>query len=495
MTRPVLVLLLLASSTWLAAAPPAKANPSRREAIDLLAQGQALEQERDYEGAIALYARSVETAPSAAAYYQLGKLYRERGDRANARTYLSQALELNPEYELAKIELAKIENSTSDQPMNVDQIQREYETITSLRVPVGAPLPTPGSYPTGQSNTGRFFGFIPRAPQNPGAGAQPGIPRAAAQPTAPGTARQNLIPPDTILIEHDARMRVMVPGADDPQRVMDERNVAQRIAVPQPVTTTDPNQRISPQFVPAQEPDPRVRIARDGGATGAQAGGGLPTVEEINRAAFHSESAGRVDSIGYGNTTEIALNTFAFHRERADSYRTAKRWRDAAVEYRLALALDPCDTETRALLAEALTNAGDAAGAQAEFARAEAEAPDDPRAQYRKGNMYRDQGKPDLAIGAYRRALRIDPDYMFAHNNLGVVYMEKGEYTEAVKHFKRVLDLDPGYEKAMLNLGIIYDDHLGNKSEALKYYEMYLERRGERSAEVRRWAEGIRRSM
>lgn len=157
--------------------------------------------------------------------------------------------------------------------------------------------------------------------------------------------------------------------------------------------------------------------------------------------------------------------------------------------------LKPCDTETRTLLGEVLSRGGKEEAAQAQFARAEQEAPNDPRAHYRKGNLYRDQDKLDLAIGAYRRAIELDPDYMFAHNNLGVVYMQKGDYSNAVKEFKRVLDIEPNYDKAMLNLGIIYDDHLANKPEALKYYEMYLARKGERSAEVQRWADAIRERL
>jgi len=106
--------------------------------------------------------------------------------------------------------------------------------------------------------------------------------------------------------------------------------------------------------------------------------------------------------------------------------------------------------------------------------------------------MLRETGRLDQAVGAYLEALERDPNNKFAHNNLGVVYMQKGQYAKAAQHFERVLAIDPSYDKAMLNLGIIYDDHLGDKEKALKYYDQYLAAKGERSGEVRRWADAIR---
>lgn len=293
--RTLLVGLVLALTFPALCAPPAKAKAGRREAIDALSQAQTLEEQGNTEGAISAYARSIELAPSAAAYYQLGRLYLSTGDKKNARMYLSQALELNPDYELAKIELAKIDGGRADVAMNVDRIQNEYQTLHSIRQPaVADEIAIPNSYPTGQSNTGKLRRFFPFASQIPGAGDAPGVPRAAVQPTAPGTAKKNLEPPAPLLVENEGPMRLLSPHEGE-QRVAEQRIAATPLPPPER-TLTEPDARISPQFAEVQNPEPKVRVAQEGGTGGATdqapAPGGMPTAEEINRAAFWPQGTG-----------------------------------------------------------------------------------------------------------------------------------------------------------------------------------------------------------
>jgi tetratricopeptide (TPR) repeat protein len=218
----------------------------------------------------------------------------------------------------------------------------------------------------------------------------------------------------------------------------------------------------------------------------------LPSASEINRAAFGSDAKAQTPSMGYGNTSKVAVGTYAFHREKGDSYAAASRWKDAADEYKTALELSPNDTEVRALMAEAMSHAGQGEASAQQFAKAKQIDPNDPAVYYKQGNAYRDEQKPDLAIGSYRKSISLDPNNKFAHNNLGVVYMEQGDYSRAVSEFKKVVEIDPSYDKAILNLGIIYDDHLADKAEALKWYELYIKKGGDRTAEVTKWADAIR---
>src|SRR5262245_51010028 len=143
------------------AAPAAKSNPARGKAIDLISEGQSLERSGDNKGAFGKYLESAKVAPSPLAYYHLGRISRISGDGDNARRYLQQALDLNPKYEMAKLEMQQIRKGgpKSDQvkavaetlpgslepggaieqaqgSINVDGLRREYVTMQSLEKPV-----------------------------------------------------------------------------------------------------------------------------------------------------------------------------------------------------------------------------------------------------------------------------------------------------------------------------------------------------------------------
>jgi tetratricopeptide (TPR) repeat protein len=461
-----MIALVLAAS----AAPAresAKAAPGRRQAIDLLAQGQTIEQQGDTQAAMNLYQQSVQAAPSPAAYYRMGLLARRAGDKPAALQYFRQALELNPDYELAKMEVG------GEATVNVDSIQRESRTIQSLRDAPGSSVAM-GDAP------------VPRSPAVT-APAQPPVPEAPSSPPPSKPARRALEPPQAAVQVFESQ----------PTVVVNETQPAVKLESSQPATDAAAAAPAGQAAAVAQEPRaaepaPAAAGAEAGGAGNAKAAGGMPSAAAVNRVAFGADAAAQKSSMAFNNDSKVVLGTFAFHRDKGDRYRGAERWVDAAQEYEFALKLNPGDAPTRALYAEALANAGDGALSADQLAKAEREAPDDPKVLYRMGNVYRGQKKLDLAIGAYRRAAELDPSNKFVRNNLGVVYMEKGDYAKAAEQFKKTVELDPKYDKALLNLGIIYDDHLADDAQALKYYEDYLQLGGERSNEVRRWAEAIK---
>lgn len=573
MKRSALEALILAAALVAAvpaaqAAPSAKAAQGRREAIDLLAQGQAREAAGDRAGAIALYQQSAQLAPSPAAFFHLGRAYATAGDKQTGRQYLMKALELNPGYELAKSELAALGTGSRKKqggggssapgggtgngkevvpvsgenpavaelveraarsPINVDAMQREYVTLNSLRRPeVAAAAQEVPVFPTSASP--RIVPFVPPAPARPGAGNPVGVIPPPAVPTPPGTAQHALHPPVPSFIDNESVPKIMSYNEPPPgAAVVPGPGGANQVAAPRGVRATpepgpDPGTRVpvvnerevpslhpgatglegvglvplEPPFVPSAPgavEEPILNPPADGGAAPqlAAAAGGKPTVADINAAAFGPAADAQKPSIGYDSPRKVSLGTYAFHRERGDAYRESGRFSDAATEYKTALRLCPADTEVRTLLAEMLSRAGEAAEAQEQFARAEALAPEDPQVYYKQGNAFRDEGQLDKAIGAYLKALNLDPANKFILNNLGVVYMEKGEYAKAAARFKKVVDLDPNYANAILNLGILYDDHLGDDTLALTYYERYLAFPDvPRKGEVERWATAIR---
>lgn len=433
--------VLLAAS--LAGAPSARSMEGRTRAIDLVSEGQVLERQGDVQGAYGKYYESVMAAPSPSAYYHLGRLARQAGQGDTARQWLMLALQLNPSFELAKVELGQLDGGARGASPVVSAVTSELDRTVA-----------PGT--VDRMN----------APMNVDA-----LRREVV-------TMQSLAPPEKLgsRMEDEVVAEAQVPSSP------------QDIVLSEP--TGEVNREVSDVLSPTVDPSDYNSLPSLGGN-----GDGLPDTAALNEAAFGEESQKNPGSKGYGQETKVALGTFAFHREKGDDYRGANRWEDAAVEYKMALELNPADTETRTLLAEMYGRIGSAESAQAQFKKAKAEAPNDDMVYYREGNAYFDDQKYDLAIGSYRQALELNPSNKQALNNIGVAYMEKKDYLQAAEKFKEVLKLDDAYDMAILNLGIIYDEHIVDPAQALKYYDRYLELGGPRSPEVQRWATSIRSRM
>jgi tetratricopeptide (TPR) repeat protein len=77
-------------------------------------------------------------------------------------------------------------------------------------------------------------------------------------------------------------------------------------------------------------------------------------------------------------------------------------------------------------------------------------------AYYALGLVYRDWGKTDDEIQAYKQAIRLRPDYTDAFERLGSRYMKSKKFTEAVDVFRQISSLKPGDAIAPNNLGEAY---------------------------------------
>jgi tetratricopeptide (TPR) repeat protein len=149
-----------------------------------------------------------------------------------------------------------------------------------------------------------------------------------------------------------------------------------------------------------------------------------------------------------------------------------KQYRESAEAYRQSIKLDPY-------------NAADA--------------------WYAMGLTYRDWGKADEEIQAYKQAIRLKPDYVSAYerlgarylrskkfseaievfkqlslqkpsdavapNNMGEAYLELGRFNEALEAFRQALRLKPDYGRAYFNLGKCYLA-LGNRNAAIEQYNI-----------------------
>src|SRR5262249_17912101 len=67
---------------------------------------------------------------------------------------------------------------------------------------------------------------------------------------------------------------------------------------------------------------------------------------------------------------------------------------------------------------------------------------------YNLGLVYRRKGQNDLAIQAYREAIRVNPRMADAQLNLANLYLEKKQFRLAIQHYEEADKLRPGWQKA-----------------------------------------------
>jgi Flp pilus assembly protein TadD len=99
-----------------------------------------------------------------------------------------------------------------------------------------------------------------------------------------------------------------------------------------------------------------------------------------------------------------------------------------------------------------LEQAGDRAGAIADYEKAAQTDPRDARAFSRLGVALSKQGQVDAAIDDLQKARDLMPENAGAHNDLGIALAQKGRFDDAIAEFQEAVRLMPGYAAAQANL-------------------------------------------
>jgi tetratricopeptide (TPR) repeat protein len=91
-----------------------------------------------------------------------------------------------------------------------------------------------------------------------------------------------------------------------------------------------------------------------------------------------------------------------------------------------------------------------------------------------RGVELEDEGAPEEAMSAYRRALEIEPGFADAHLDLGRLLHERGETAAAERHYRQALEARPEDATAAFNVGVALQDQ-NRLREAAEAYRAALE--------------------
>lgn len=70
---------------------------------------------------------------------------------------------------------------------------------------------------------------------------------------------------------------------------------------------------------------------------------------------------------------------------------------------------------------------------------------------YSLGQKYMEQGKFNLAVLSFKKAIELSPNWAEAYNSLGMAYYQLFEFDDAIKQFDKAIELNPYYTEAKIN--------------------------------------------
>jgi predicted Zn finger-like uncharacterized protein len=157
-----------------------------------------------------------------------------------------------------------------------------------------------------------------------------------------------------------------------------------------------------------------------------------------------------------------------------------KRWEDARTQLEMILGAQPEHARAKALLADverkqALakpetpsepTNGGGGASGEP--------AGNDYDGLVAKGDKLAENGSCSQAQTYYEKALDLRPGGVEALTGLGYCYLDAKDYGRAQRNFRAALGISPRFGDALIGIAEAYRFQ-GNKDEALKYYQKYVE--------------------
>lgn len=128
----------------------------------------------------------------------------------------------------------------------------------------------------------------------------------------------------------------------------------------------------------------------------------------------------------------------------------ARRYTEAAVEFRKAVAASPGNVTARINLGATLSQLGDRTGAVEQFEEAIRIDPGRVNAHYNLAILLSGQNSHEKAISHFQSALAIEPNDLTVRYLLGRELTKAGRVDEALAEFARVVQADPNNENALI---------------------------------------------
>ena len=147
-------------------------------------------------------------------------------------------------------------------------------------------------------------------------------------------------------------------------------------------------------------------------------------------------------------------------------------YREAAEEFRKALAEDPSYNLARINLGIALYYDAELDAARQVFEQALARDPANPYANFSLGLVLKHKGLTDEAEVRFKRVAEADPKCAASFYNLGVIHARQNRPKEAEADLRHALDLDPHSAAALYNLGSLLVK-LGCAQEGQEFLEKF----------------------
>ncbi|MCG8588413.1 MAG: tetratricopeptide repeat protein [Proteobacteria bacterium] len=145
----------------------------------------------------------------------------------------------------------------------------------------------------------------------------------------------------------------------------------------------------------------------------------------------------------------------------------------ASRAYREALRQDPQFVEAMVNLARAEAALGRVDDAHVWLDRAARLRDDYPDIHSARGSLALRAGDLEQALASLGRAVELAPQDPEILTNLGAVLIGRGLYAEAENRLRASLRIDPALPATAFNLALALD-HVGEREEALTYYQRYL---------------------
>jgi tetratricopeptide (TPR) repeat protein len=211
----------------------------------------------------------------------------------------------------------------------------------------------------------------------------------------------------------------------------------------------------------------RTALRRDAKNSGAHQGLGLIDLQQGNPQLAVEE---------FKKVLSLRPGSVDAQKGLARAFAYQHKWSEAAGILREVVAANADSSEAASALGNALSNMGDQAGAEAQFARARELSNNELnllRAQGDRnwGVALRNEAKLSEAAAAFRRAMTDDTGYCEPHNDLGeVLWMEK-DWSKALSEFQAAVACRPNSASALNNLGaalLYYKHDLENAMKELR---------------------------